>query len=71
MSDGRQDEKGDSGGSGGQPSYERYRGEEPAGPIDWRAKLASRDEKMGFLRTALRYWYGGESYGSEKRKEEA
>jgi hypothetical protein len=43
----------------------------PQEPIDWRAKLVSRDEKIGFLKAALRYWYGGESYGSEKRKEEA
>jgi hypothetical protein len=43
----------------------------PQGPIDWRAKLASREERMGFLKTALRYWYSKEWYGSDKRKEEA
>ncbi len=38
---------------------------------DWRSKLVSRDEKIGYLKTALRYWYSKEWYGSEKRKQEA
>lgn len=38
---------------------------------DWRGKLSSRDEKLGFIRTAMRYWYNDDWYGSEKRKQEA
>ncbi len=38
---------------------------------DWREKLASRDERLGFIRTAMRYWYNADWYGSEKRKQEA
>ncbi len=34
----------------------------------WRQKLASREEKLRYLETAERYWYGKEWYGSEKRK---
>jgi hypothetical protein len=50
---------------------ETYEAGRPEGPMDWRAKLASRDERVRFLRTALRYWYSDEWYGSEKRREEA
>jgi len=39
----------------------------PTEPIDWRSKLSTREERLKFLQTALRYWYG-ESYGSERRK---
>jgi hypothetical protein len=39
--------------------------------VDWRAKLTTRDDMVGYLRTALRYWYSSEWYGSEKRKQEA
>jgi hypothetical protein len=49
-------------------TYEEGKPEEQG---DWRAKLGSRDEKMGYLKTALRYWYSKEWYGSEKRKQEA
>ncbi|MGD9577863.1 MAG: hypothetical protein AB7Y74_06395 [Syntrophorhabdus sp.] len=38
---------------------------------DWRAKLTSREEAVDYLKTALRYWYSSEWYGSEKRKQEA
>lgn len=38
---------------------------------DWREKLGSRDERVGYLRSALRYWYNSDWYGSEKRKQEA
>ncbi len=38
---------------------------------DWRSKLVTREEKIGYLKTALRYWYSREWYGSEKRKQEA
>jgi hypothetical protein len=34
----------------------------------WRQKLVSRQEKLKYLQTAERYWYGKEWYGSEKRK---
>ena len=34
----------------------------------WRQKLVSRREKLKYLQTAERYWYGKEWYGSEKRK---
>jgi len=34
----------------------------------WRHKLGSREEKLKYLQTAERYWYGKEWYGSEKRK---
>jgi len=43
----------------------------PEGQQNWRAKLASREEKLGYLKTALRYWYSKDWYGSEKRKQEA
>ena len=36
----------------------------------WRSKLEDRDKMTGYLKTALRYWYG-ESFGSEKRKKPA
>ena len=34
----------------------------------WRQKLGSREEKLKYLQTGERYWYGKEWYGSEKRK---
>ena len=37
----------------------------------WRQKLASREEKLKYLETGERYWYGKEWYGSEKRKNPA
>ena len=37
----------------------------------WRQKLASREEKLKYLRTAERYWYGQDWFGSEKRKNPA
>ncbi len=37
----------------------------------WRQKLVSRREKLKYLQTAERYWYGKEWYGSEKRKNPA
>jgi hypothetical protein len=37
----------------------------------WRQKLSSREEKLRYLETAERYWYGREWYGSEKRKKPA
>jgi len=37
----------------------------------WRQKLGGREEKLKYLQTAERYWYGKEWYGSEKRKNPA
>jgi hypothetical protein len=37
----------------------------------WRQKLESRAEKLKYLQTGERYWYGEEWYGSEKRKNPA
>ena len=37
----------------------------------WRQKLWSRREKLKYLQTGERYWYGKEWYGSEKRKRPA
>ncbi|MFC1899502.1 hypothetical protein ACFLXP_04145 [Chloroflexota bacterium] len=34
----------------------------------WRYKLESREERLKYLENGERYWYGKESYGSEKRK---
>ncbi len=50
------------------PTYESGKPEERE---DWRAKLRTRDEIVNHLRTALRYWYSKEWYGSEKRKQDA
>ncbi len=43
----------------------------PEGAGDWKQKLQSEDERLGYLRTALRYWYSTDWFGSEKRKQEA
>jgi len=43
-------------------------GEEPG---KWRQKIGSREEKLKYLETGERYWYGKEWYGSEKRKNPA
>ena len=37
----------------------------------WREKLSTRDEKLKYLESGERYWYGKEWYGSEKRKKPA
>jgi hypothetical protein len=37
----------------------------------WRQKLVSRADKLKYLESAERYWYGKEWYGSEKRKNPA
>jgi len=34
----------------------------------WRQKLGSREEKLKYLESGERYYYGKEWYGSEKRK---
>jgi hypothetical protein len=50
------------------PTFEEGK---PDTTVDWRVKLTSRDDVVGYIRTALRYWYSSEWYGSEKRKQEA
>jgi hypothetical protein len=50
------------------PTYEEGK---PQDKEDWKEKLDSVENRLGYLRTALRYWYGKEWYGSEKRKQEA
>jgi len=37
----------------------------------WRQKLRDRKEKLKYLQTGERYWYGKDWYGSEKRKNPA
>jgi hypothetical protein len=37
----------------------------------WRQKLASRAEKLKYLETGERYFYGHDWFGSEKRKKPA
>ncbi len=37
----------------------------------WRQKLTTREERLRYLETAERYWYGKDWYGSEKRKNPA
>jgi hypothetical protein len=50
------------------PTYEEGK---PEGKQDWKEKLDSREGAMDYLKTALRYWYSKEWFGSEKRKKEA
>ena len=37
----------------------------------WRQKLSSREDKLKYLQSGERYWYGDDWYGSEKRKNPA
>jgi hypothetical protein len=37
----------------------------------WRQKLEDREEKLRYLESGERYWYGKDWYGSEKRKNPA
>ncbi len=37
----------------------------------WRQKLRDRNERLKYLQTGERYWYGKDWYGSEKRKNPA
>ncbi len=50
---------------------ETYEAGKPECNADWKEKLQSKDERLGYLRTALRYWYSKDWFGSEKRKQEA
>jgi hypothetical protein len=40
----------------------------PAGPDLWRGKLKTRQDMIRYLRTAERYWFSTDWFGSEKRK---
>ncbi len=52
------------------PTYEKGKPEgEEAGK--WRQKLETRQEKLKYLETGERYWYGKDWFGSEKRKNPA
>ena len=49
---------------------------EPGEPVredqgSWRHKLADRKEQLKYLESCERYWYGGEGFGSEKRRNPA
>lgn len=37
----------------------------------WRQKLESRADKLKYLESGERYWYGKDWFGSEKRKSPA
>ena len=37
----------------------------------WRQKLGSREEKLRYLQSGERYWFGKDWFGSEKRKKPA
>ncbi len=50
------------------PTYEPGR---PEGPADWKERLQTTADRMGYLQAALRYWYSSDWFGSEKRKQEA
>lgn len=52
------------------PTYEPGK-PEGEGPGAWRNKFRTRDEMLAYLKTAERYWFSQEWYGSEKRKNPA
>jgi acetyl-CoA decarbonylase/synthase complex subunit delta len=37
----------------------------------WRSKLTGREDEVKYLKSALRYWYSDDWYGSERRKKPA
>ena len=37
----------------------------------WRQKLGTREERLKYLQSGERYWYGEDWFGSEKRKNPA
>jgi len=49
---------------------ETYEPGKPSGEEQgrWQNKLLTREERLKYLRDALRYWYAREGFGSEKRK---
>lgn len=61
------------GGSKGEILGETYEPGMPSGKTmgQWRQKLTSREEKLRYLESAERYFYGKEPFGSEKRKKPA
>ncbi len=44
---------------------------EPDAPDKWRAKLRDRKEMLAYLKTAERYWFSDDWFGSERRKTKA
>ncbi len=49
---------------------------DPGEPSDadsgkWRQHLQDRKQKLDYLKSCERYWYGDEGFGSEKRKNPA
>ncbi len=48
-----------------------YEEGKPEAKEDWKEKLGSRDDRLNYLKSALRYWYSKDWFGSEKRKQEA
>jgi hypothetical protein len=71
VADYRYEEKEDFEGKKVRVLSETYEEGKPEGNADWKAKLQSRDERLAYLKTALRYWYSKDWFGSEKRKQEA
>lgn len=52
------------------PTYEPGKPSQE-GEGDWKARLTSYEAIIEYLKTAERYWYSKEWYGSEKRKNPA
>lgn len=50
---------------------ETYEKGKPEGSFKWRKNLETREEMLLYLRSGERYWYSGEWFGSEKRKNPA
>jgi len=50
-----------------------YEGGKPEGEDagKWRQKLASREDKLKYLKSGERYWFSDDWFGSEKRKNPA
>ena len=50
------------------PTYEAGK---PDAKSDWEEKLGSQEDRLNYLKSALRYWDSKDWFGSEKRKQEA
>ncbi|MBI5529782.1 MAG: hypothetical protein HY897_25945 [Deltaproteobacteria bacterium] len=50
------------------PTYEPGK---PQGPELWRGKLGDRKQMLAYLKSAERYWFSDDWFGSEKRKKKA
>ncbi len=48
-----------------------YEPGKPEEKSDWTSKLGSESDRLGYLKSALRYWYSTDWFGSEKRKQDA